>query len=124
MHGGGGVPFSDYRSTDRVQMTSVHSQTLRPQGQRHRVAAHGRFTDEYEDQVIDEIAKESGSPIEEVAEMLSSRLASFGTGATIDLYLEVIAAKRVRAALRDRDDENKMPAGKKGQRAGLQAEKA
>ncbi len=43
--------------------------------------------------------------------MFSSQLASLGTGATIDLYLDVIAAKRVRAALRDRADENKLPAG-------------
>ena len=100
-------------------MTSVHSQTSRPQSQRDRVAVRGTFTDGYEDYVIAEIASEAGRPLEEVAEMFSSQLASLGTGATIDLYLDVIAAKRVRAALRNRAAETRLPAGNRGQRAGL-----
>lgn len=102
-HGGvGGMPIRDCRSSDRVDMTTVHPQTLPPQGQRHGVAVHRKLTDEYEDHVIAEIAEEAGRPVDEVAELFSSQLASLGAGAKIDLYLDVIAAKRVRAALRNR----------------------
>jgi hypothetical protein len=82
-------------------MTTVHSPALRPQGERNIVAVHGNSSDDYEDQVIAEIAREAGVSFGEVAEMFASQLASLKIGATIDLYVDLLAAKKVRAALRN-----------------------
>ena len=66
------------------------------------VAMHGHASDDYEDHVIADIAEEAGISFEEVAQMFASQVASLKIGATIDLYVELLAFKWVRAALRNR----------------------
>jgi hypothetical protein len=94
-----------------ASMTTVHSPSLRPQAQRNMVAQHGHSLDDDEDHVIAEIAEEAGISFEEVAKMLASQVASLKIGATIDVYVELLAFKRVRAALRDRAGKQQVASG-------------
>ena len=69
------------------------------QAPRNLVAARAKSVDH--DQVIAEIAREAGLPVSDVAGKFALELASLKDGAKIDLYLELLAAKRVRSALRN-----------------------
>lgn len=82
-------------------MTSLQPEVLPYTARANVTAVHAE--DSEADRAIAEIAGETGLPLADVAARYEEELASLKAGATINLYLGLLAAKRVREALRHHD---------------------